>query len=78
MILECLLTPHQRIGTHTVVIAEIRDVKADEDCLDDSGNFPDIEKVLPIIFDCGSRNYYGIGKKLGKGWNVGKSLLNKK
>jgi len=34
--------------------------------------------VLPIIFDCGSKNYYGIGKKLGKGWNVGKSLLNKK
>jgi len=77
VILECSLTHQQRIGTHTVVIAEIRDVKVDEDCLDDSGNFPDIEKVLPIIFDCGSKNYFGIGKKLGKGWSIGKSLTNK-
>ena len=59
-------------------IAEIRDVKADEDCLDASGSFPDIEKVLPILFDCGSKNYYGIGKKLGRGWSIGKSLINKK
>jgi flavin reductase (DIM6/NTAB) family NADH-FMN oxidoreductase RutF len=78
VILECSLTTHQQIGTHTVMIAEIRDVKADEDCLDASGSFPDIEKVLPIIFDCGSKNYYGIGKKLGKGWSVGKSLMSKK
>ena len=77
VILECSLTHHQRIGSHTVVIAEIRDVKADEDCLDASGGYPAIEKVLPIIFDCGSKNYYGIGKKIGKGWSVGKSLMNK-
>ena len=77
VILECSLTHHQRIGSHTVIIAEVRDVKADEDCLDASGGFPDIEKVLPIIFDCGSKNYYGIGKKLGKGWSIGKSLFNK-
>jgi flavin reductase (DIM6/NTAB) family NADH-FMN oxidoreductase RutF len=77
VILECTLTSHQRIGTHTVMIAEILDVKADEDCLDSSGKFPDIEKVLPIIFDSGSRSYYGIGKKLGQGWSIGKSLIGK-
>ena len=77
VILECSLTNHQRLGTHTVMIAEIRDVKADEDCLDASGRYPDIEKVLPIIFDCGSKNYYGIGKQIGKGWNIGKSLIKK-
>lgn len=77
VVLECALTNHQRIGTHTVMIAEILDVKADEDCLDPSGKFPDIEKVLPIIFDSGSRSYYGIGKKLGQGWNIGKSLIGK-
>jgi flavin reductase (DIM6/NTAB) family NADH-FMN oxidoreductase RutF len=77
VILECSLTHHQRIGTHTVVIAEIRDVKADEDCLDASGKFPDIEKILPIIFDCGSKSYYGIGKKIGQGWSIGKSLFKK-
>jgi len=68
---------YKRIGSHTVIFAEIRDVKADEDCLDTSGGFPDIEKVLPIIFDYGSRSYYGVGKKLGKGWSIGKPLINK-
>jgi flavin reductase (DIM6/NTAB) family NADH-FMN oxidoreductase RutF len=77
VILECTLTSHQRIGTHTIMIAEILDVKADEDCLDPSGKFPDIEKVLPIIFDSGSRSYYGIGRKLGQGWSIGKSLIGK-
>ncbi len=77
VVLECSLTNHLELGTHTIMIAEIRDVKADEDCLDASGSFPDIEKLLPIIFDSGSRSYYGIGKKIGKGWNIGKSLLKK-
>ncbi len=77
VILECSLAQHHRIGTHTIMIAEIKDVKADEDCLDESGRFPDIEKVLPIIFDCGSKNYYGLGKKIGKGWSCGKTLLKK-
>jgi hypothetical protein len=30
---------------------------------------------LPILFDCGSKSYYGIGKKLGQGWSIGKSLF---
>ena len=77
VILECSLTQHTKLGSHTIMIAEIKDVKADEDCLDETGRFPDVEKVLPIIFDCGSKNYYGIGKKLGKGWSIGKSILNK-
>ncbi len=77
VILECSLSHHQTVGSHTVIIAEIRDVKADEECLDPSGRFPDVQKVLPVIFDCGSKNYYGIGRVLGKGWSIGKSLLKK-
>lgn len=77
VILECSLSQHLSIGAHTVVIGEIRDAKVDEDCLDVSGGVPDIEKVLPIIFDIGSRNYYGIGKQIGKGWTDGKALLEK-
>ncbi|MDR3110554.1 MAG: hypothetical protein LBU65_12855 [Planctomycetaceae bacterium] len=38
-------------------------------------SYPDIQKVSPIIFDAGSRNYYGIGQLLGEGWNVGKKFL---
>ncbi|MGL6194112.1 MAG: flavin reductase family protein [Thermoguttaceae bacterium] len=75
VILECSLTQHFSLGSHTVAIGQIIDVKADEDCLDEAGNVPDIEKVAPIIFDFGSRSYFGVGKQIGKGWNIGKSLL---
>jgi len=75
VILECSLTQNFTLGSHTVMIGEIRDVKVDEDCLDATGQIPDIEKVLPILFDFGSRSYYGIGKKLAKAWNVGKPLM---
>ncbi|GHT15460.1 flavodoxin [Planctomycetales bacterium] len=75
VILECSLSQTVELGMHTMLIGEILDVKADENCLDATGSYPDIQKVSPIIFDAGSKNYYGIGQLLGKGWNIGKKFL---
>jgi flavin reductase (DIM6/NTAB) family NADH-FMN oxidoreductase RutF len=75
VILECSLTKEFILGTNAVVIGEIQDIKADEDCLDATGKFPDIEKILPVIFDYGTRNYYSIGKKIAQAWNVGKPFV---
>jgi flavin reductase (DIM6/NTAB) family NADH-FMN oxidoreductase RutF len=78
VILECALAKEFIQGTSKIIIGEIMDVKADEDCLDETGKFPDIEKILPIIFDYGTRNYYGIGKKIAKAWNIGKPFASSK
>ena len=59
------------------MIGTILDVKADEDCLVSGEAFPDILKVAPLIYDCGSRAYYGIGKRLGNAFSAGKALLER-
>lgn len=74
VILECSLEQSIRLGVHSMMIGRIEDVKADEDCLDAEGR-PDPAKVAPLIFDAGTRGYYGIGKRLGDAFSVGKALM---
>jgi flavin reductase (DIM6/NTAB) family NADH-FMN oxidoreductase RutF len=73
MILECKLVQTVEIGSHTQFIGEILDVKADQSVLTDDG-WPDIEKVMPICFSPSKVGYYGLGKKLGKAYSIGKVL----
>ena len=75
VVLECSLSQTLDLGAHTMMIGTILDVKADEACLDVSGAFPDILKIAPLIYDASSRSYYGIGRRLGSAFSVGKTLL---
>jgi flavin reductase (DIM6/NTAB) family NADH-FMN oxidoreductase RutF len=75
VVLECSLIRSLDLGSHTLMIGAVRDVKADADCLDASGGSPDIRKVAPLVFDAGARAYYGIGKKLGDAFSAGKALI---
>lgn len=71
LVIECRLTQSIELGSHTQFIGEVMDVKADESVLGD-GEVPDIEKLRPVIFTPVSRNYYGIGKFVGKAFSIGK------
>lgn len=73
IILECRLLQAVEIGLHTQFIGEILDVQVESDILDED-DLPDIKKVRPIIFAPESRNYYGIGKLLGKAFSIGRDL----
>ena len=77
VVLECRLSQTVQVGIHTMFIAEILDVKANTSCLDATGKYPEMEKVKPIVFDSGSKNYYGLGKLLGRGFSCGKELIEK-
>ena len=77
VVLECSLSQTVRLGVHTMMIGAILDVKADEDCLDASGKFPEISKLSPLIFDSGSRSYYSVGRLVGEAFSIGKALLKK-
>lgn len=77
VILECRLSQTVDLGVHTMMIGEILDVKADEDCIDPETGFPDMLKVAPLIFDSGSRGYYGVGRRVGDAFSAGKALLHK-
>ncbi len=71
MILECKVIHHYNIGLHTQFVGEIVDTKIDESLVDGDGG-PDIEKILPLVFNPGTQRYYGIGKSIGKAFEVGK------
>jgi flavin reductase (DIM6/NTAB) family NADH-FMN oxidoreductase RutF len=64
LIVECQLTKTVELGSHTMFIGEIRDVKADRPILSEAG-VPDIEKLKPFVFTPGSSKFYGIGQSLG-------------
>ena len=71
VVLECRLLHTIEIGLHTQFIGEILDVKVDESVMDKDGA-PDVEKIRPMIFATGSRDYYGVGKCLGKAFDIGR------
>jgi flavin reductase (DIM6/NTAB) family NADH-FMN oxidoreductase RutF len=76
LVLECRLHHTIEIGIHTQFIGEIVDVKANESVLGVNG-MPNSDKVRPIVYDTGTRNYFGLGNILGTGFASGKELLKK-
>jgi flavin reductase (DIM6/NTAB) family NADH-FMN oxidoreductase RutF len=73
LIVECRLLQTVELGIHTQFIGEIVDVKAETDVLDEAC-LPDGAKVRPIIFDTATRNYYGLGQLIGRGFSIGNEL----
>ena len=74
VILECSLERTVDLGSHTMMIGLIVDVKADENCLN-SENAPDPALFKPLIFDSATRAYYGMGPVVGNAFSIGKMLL---
>jgi flavin reductase (DIM6/NTAB) family NADH-FMN oxidoreductase RutF len=74
VIIECRLLHIFEIGLHTQFIGEIADVKVEDSFLGEKG-MPDILKIKPLIFDPGTRRYYGIGGFIGDAFSIGKELL---
>ncbi|MGL1863639.1 MAG: flavin reductase family protein [Pseudodesulfovibrio sp.] len=74
LIIECKLTHTYELGAHTMLVGEIADVKCDDDKLIDD-KFPDVEKILPLIFSFGSRTYHTVGDCVGKGFSMGKKFM---
>jgi Conserved protein/domain typically associated with flavoprotein oxygenases, DIM6/NTAB family len=85
VVLECKLKETVNLGSHTMFIGEVLDLKADEEVLtrltSKSGkklSRIDPEKFLPVIFDMSTRNYYKLGEKIGDGFSDGSKLLKNK
>jgi len=74
LVIECKLIHTYEIGVHTMLVGEIKDIKCDEDKLIDGKN-PDVEKILPLIFTPGTRDYHTVGEKVGQAFNMGKKFM---
>lgn len=73
LVLECTILHIIELGLHTQFVGRIDDVKADEAVLDAKG-MPALEKVRPIVFSPGNREYYGVGAALGHAFAIGKEI----
>ena len=69
LVAECKVIQTIDLGSHTVFIGEILDVKVDENTIDEQGKV-DMKKVSPILFGTTDRQYYGVGENLGQGFTV--------
>ena len=73
MILECKLVHTFELGLHTQFVAEVVDVKVEEELLDAAG-LPDMQRIAPVVFAPEGRGYYGVGDLLGMGFSIGKAF----
>lgn len=73
VILECSLSRSLDLGSHTMMIGLIVDVKADPASLNKDGA-PDPALFKPLLFDSATRAYYGMGAPVGEAFSIGKKL----
>lgn len=74
--IECKVIEERNLGSHTMFVAEVLSIDADEKYIDEKGAF-DISKCDLIAYANGG--YYKLGKKLGKfGYSVVKKKKNKR
>ncbi|MDR1397883.1 MAG: flavin reductase family protein [Desulfarculales bacterium] len=72
LIIECQLHNSLELGSHTLFVGCIADVKAEAD-LDFSRGSLDINEVDPIIYNSGG-DYHKVGASLGKAYSIGMAL----
>jgi flavin reductase (DIM6/NTAB) family NADH-FMN oxidoreductase RutF len=73
--IECKVIKEVEVGDWVLVIGEIVETHVDEDKIEN--NKISIEKINPLVYVPTIREYWSIGKLLGKSFNVGKKMLNK-
>ena len=65
LVVECRVSTMIPVGSHTMFIGEIIDIKVDESVLDENG-MPDPMKVSPFLFCPGSNGFYGTSELIGR------------
>lgn len=68
--MECKVTNSLEMNSHTLFIGEVKDIKADEDILNDK-NKPDWEKLQPLTYDYVTNDYRLPGEVVGKAFSAG-------
>ena len=69
--LECRVVSRQEIGSHSVFIAEILAVHAEEGILEEKGRI-DVTAMRPLSYDHAKYLYLGQGPVLGRAFSAGK------
>ncbi|MCK4349847.1 MAG: flavin reductase family protein [Candidatus Krumholzibacteria bacterium] len=65
LVVECKVSTMVPVGSHTMFIGEIVDIKADESILDENG-MPDPLKLKTFLFCPGSNGFYATSELIGR------------
>lgn len=72
--LECVLVQYTVLGSHALVVGEVRETWADEAILTDG--LPDVAKLDPLVYAPGAEKHYRrLGERLGRAFSVGRELM---
>jgi flavin reductase (DIM6/NTAB) family NADH-FMN oxidoreductase RutF len=75
--LACKVEHILELGVHHLIIGQVIETHISDNCLTDGK--PDIRKIKPFIYGMGPMaEYFSIGESLGKGYSLGKVLMEKK
>jgi len=72
--IECKMCLEIELGDWIVIFGEILETHVDQDKMD-AENKLDISKIDPLVYCATVRQYWSMGKELGKGFDAGKALL---
>lgn len=73
--IECRVVNEISVGEWVAIFGEILETHIDDDKIDVSSRTVDISKVNPLVYCATIREYWGLGEKVGKGFNAGKEIL---
>lgn len=73
--IECRVTREVEVGSYCLVLGEIVEVHADEDVLAAPGSdLVDIDRLDPLVYIAGVREYRRVGEKVADAFAIGKSF----
>lgn len=73
--IECRLVREVEVGSYSIVFGEIVEVHADEDVLvSPDSDIVDIDRLDPLVYIAGAREYRRLGEKVSDAFAIGKTL----
>ncbi|MDR0499878.1 MAG: flavin reductase family protein [Coriobacteriales bacterium] len=72
--IECQVVHEVELGTHTLFVGEVLNVKIDSDLVESNGK-PSWENARLLTFDSMSRSYRAPGEVVGSAYSIGKKWL---
>ncbi len=74
--MECEVVQELELeGSNILFIGKVLESYSEEKYL--SNGLPDIKKIDPILLSMNDFNYYNIGNRIGKAWDIGKKIYQK-
>jgi flavin reductase (DIM6/NTAB) family NADH-FMN oxidoreductase RutF len=74
LVIECKLAQTIELGSHTLFVGEVVDVKVEESARLGAHGTADIKQIRPLLFMPDTQAYYGLGIFIARAFSVGEKI----